>query len=144
MRYSALQSLPITGDHSKEGQILVGRRGKYTRFCIYRQSCSLWPPVIANVLIHSWRLVYYLVLVWLWDGTLKRAKPENDPKRWSRTQTALTLRIELMLIRDTFSTMWRVDAPAAGGVATAAWSHALREESTTIINNSQVCRCHEM
>ena len=36
----------LTGDHSKQDQILLVKTGEHIDFCVYRRSYSLWPPVI--------------------------------------------------------------------------------------------------
>ena len=40
----------ITGDHSKQDQILLVKIGKYIGFCLYRRSYLLWSPVIEATL----------------------------------------------------------------------------------------------
>ena len=45
---STKHSSSITGDHSKQDQILLGTKGKYRVFPVYRRSYLLWPPVIVE------------------------------------------------------------------------------------------------
>ena len=45
LRYS---STTITGNHSKQDQILLVKIAKYVGFCVRRRSYLIWPPVIVK------------------------------------------------------------------------------------------------